>query len=516
MQSFWNAGEHQRIRGLDILGVRQLDQNLERLWVAGITTISIRARYLSLLPWVLAEFYERELGTKQGESVFDADRLTPVLRRLEFVVLLATSEGERWAESGPTTGVLGPDLHAVRLDEFRREGHVDVPADRGGASYGTYVMPCRSFGLLDTEFGPGGPIRIPPRGKELHRARAETLGESKLVDLVFDGGSLTRDDLVKDGCHFSVNGLKANPEELRLLREAFLCCYRETEDVRASYRRFTATIRWALSEIGERLRTTGELLADSYRRLAEPASGLPEAVAAWGECELRRRVHFSLELLLSAVTESLNETGASSIPDIVASWAHAEPTAAAVSKLYGGLSIGTLHTALQVLEHHLDVGLTLSWQLSENEGASLTPRDRALYALGLLLSCRQHTDDRRTSGQIPDRSGALERAFRELEQSPRRTVSEVLMRLLLHLVVPSHLATTLRKISQGQKCSLRFWPEGPVLRATGTPTAPGFSATRLTNVLGMLADLDLCQRRGNAFSMTNAGRKVLAGLETAA
>ena len=105
MDKFWNIGEKDIIKGLDILGARRYDQSLERLWVSGITTISIRARYLTLLPWALTEFYQRELDKVTGDiAEFDEEKFKSVLQRLEFIVFVSSKMGREWGESGDTFG----------------------------------------------------------------------------------------------------------------------------------------------------------------------------------------------------------------------------------------------------------------------------------------------------------------------------------------------------------------------------------------------------------------------------
>ena len=81
------------------------------------------------------------------------------------------------------------------------------------------------------------------------------------------------------------------------------------------------------------------------------------------------------------------------------------------------------------------------------------------------------------------------------------------------MVIEAHLSTTLRKMSQGQKCSLRFYPEGALLRPTGRGTSAGQSGDRLGNVLGMWADLGVLERQDGGFRLTEHGCALAAELQ---
>ncbi len=102
------------------------------------------------------------------------------------------------------------------------------------------------------------------------------------------------------------------------------------------------------------------------------------------------------------------------------------------------------------------------------------------------------------------------RAFPIIEKATSGSLTEAIRILTDHCVVESHLGTTLRKMAYGMKCSLRFFPDGQVLRPTGMKVIAGYSGDRLGNVIGMLEDLGFITRDGHG--LTPQGEKLLESL----
>ena len=114
------------------------------------------------------------------------------------------------------------------------------------------------------------------------------------------------------------------------------------------------------------------------------------------------------------------------------------------------------------------------------------------------------------SGKIPNRQHYMENAFSILKERTNALLRESLNELLLKNIIGLHLKTTLRKMAQGQKCSLRFYPEGDLLRPTGTIVNAGHSGDRLGNVFGMLADTGFCEKnKAGKFSLKDEGLRLL-------
>ena len=220
MDTFWNSGESEQIKGVDILGVRNLDQSIERQWVAGITTISNRARYLSLLTWLVGIHHESLKIDENGEFELESywPKLMKILARFEFMSLACTRAGTEWGESGSTTGMLGPDVHAPALDDFLKNGEVVLPEERGPAIYGTYVSPARFFGMIDTKsIGVDTIVVLTPRGEAMYETINVGLKKLDLTELLKNGGKLDMDMMIKEGKFFSFNNPQNSKPVLRMM-----------------------------------------------------------------------------------------------------------------------------------------------------------------------------------------------------------------------------------------------------------------------------------------------------------
>jgi len=136
----------------------------------------------------------------------------------------------------------------------------------------------------------------------------------------------------------------------------------------------------------------------------------------------------------------------------------------------------------------------------------LAAADQALAAFAILTTTARQTKRLRQDGHLdskPESPG--EQALAIIEAADREPFSN-LLRKLIELTALAHLQTTLRKMGAGQKCSLRFFPDGPLLRPTGIRVFPGHSNDRLTNVLRILADVDELRRDGSRFMPSNGAR----------
>lgn len=518
MNWFWNSGEKVLIRGLDIMGLRQLDQNIESEWVAGITTISNRARYLSLLPWIFATYYKKILSSNSNQLVVDWDEIEAILARLEFVVLAATQQSDDWGETGPKTGMIGMETHAVDLETLEKEGEIKIPDSKVLDALGTYIMPCRAFGLLNINRDTNGAhVVLTPRGEEIYEARRSALINSRITELILEGGILQHSLLLEEGRHFSANGIASNPEEERVFLEALLEPYSEKPLVQKRYNNFRKTIRWSLAQVSDQSGSTAsKLIYENYSHLVlhgANSTGGDEAGLAWFDYDLHRRAHFALEAFLSALTNTLSDLDGASIRSVVDYWSGDTDIPSILSKAIG-ISQMDFDESFETWNARIPVSLFLHETLQQGTPMQLEPSARSIFAFTLLTACWKQSQGMYKAKLITDYKQTMERSFSILDRSGDISIKNLIIRLLSEVVIKPHISNTLRKMAGGQKCSLRFYPEGRSLRPTGTYTGAGYSGSRLGNVFGIMSDIGLLNRKDNGqVFLSPRGHKVLEQLE---
>ena len=134
----------------------------------------------------------------------------------------------------------------------------------------------------------------------------------------------------------------------------------------------------------------------------------------------------------------------------------------------------------------------------------LSAAEQALMSFCLLSALAAQTRDLRRQALFPARSGPGDHAVEMILGAEETAFHVFIEALAAELAVSPHLATTLRKMGNNQKCSLRFFPDGPILRPTGIVSSAGHSNDRLSNTMRMLADVGLLSATSSGYIINEA------------
>lgn len=489
---FWNAGEKEVIKGLDILGFRKVDQDIEKEWVSGITTISQRARYMTLLPWALYEYY-RICGIDSGNARPPQEKeFRAIARRLEFVVLASTQiTDDRLGRK--TAGLLGPDLYETEAEQALSGVAITPEFARGGAILGTYVVPCRTIGMLhrrDSVDGPWPAPKITPRGMRMIEIRQAATDHDGILSFILEGGTLDPSSLAEVADTFSAGTLDRpeNIEERRCLADAL---FTPTDDQDAEmYDRFRATVRFALSSVQAGRASSHAAIAARFVA-ATADDSKPDVVSVhWAAYEMHRRVHFGLEVLLEALTKAIKDAEGATVGEIVADWSNDDQFPPVIQDLFRS-DLTTWGVTVDSVLASLRSDAFLDAPMRRQVRRKIAGSTMAIYGMLLLLATWRRARGLFGDSRCPTDGSGASLVFPIFESSGARSLADTTACVLAQVIVERHLGTTLRKMGHGLKCSLRFFPDGPRLRPTGMEVAAGFSGDRLGNVLGILSDLGL-------------------------
>lgn len=509
MEIFWNSGDLEKTGGLDILGIRGTDQNLERKLVAGITTISYRARYLSLLTWFLYEYSNR---LAQTGSKLQVKQFRQSLRRLEFVILAASKIAETKKEPGYFLRILGSDLYTDLIKEFNDNGSISLNHEKGGSIYGTYINPARIFGLIGAEIQ--NDIKLTSRSIALGEAIGANLAESKLPRVIFEGKPLIKKDLEIDYKYFSINGLsyEENLKEKNLLIDYLLKPLDTSfEDV---YSEFNNTVKWVLNSVKNSHQLPEDLLNNSINKLElSQINSIQSIELKWIDYEIHRRIHFCLELILESFCKELELLGEAEINEIISFCYNQTELPGLFIETLGLNEINWQMEGRELLEIANRLTFSQAYSLIGHR-QSLPSYINIFGALICIMNLEHKTSAFRkflkNQIEIEFSTSPYNLTIELLKEKLNNPIISIVRSILSSIVINAHYETTWRKISNGQKSSLRFYNEGNVFIPTRVKTRAGESGSRLGNVILMLSDLGICNYNPKlGFQTSSNGSKLI-------
>ena len=343
--------------------------------------------------------------------------------------------------------------------------------------------------------------KVTLRGSRIHAIRCQNLVRSPLVQRILEGGSLDATIVSKDAAQFSAGALdQPESQEERDLLETALLTPEEGQDAN-TYKRFLMTVRFALSSIQAGCSSSTIALAAMFADTTMPGVQPTDSSLAWTAYEMHRRVHFSLELLLGALTSAIGELDGATVDDIVAGWVEEVALPQAITDQFVSGFVFDWSENFLAYSGAIRTQAFLDGAIERRTVNQLPHRDRAIFGLTLLTATWKRCKELYAVKHFPRTGSGAERVFPILDAGSDTTVRNLLIHVIDCGAVESHISTTLRKLGNGMKCSLRFFPDGRVLRPTGIYVSAGFSGDRLGNVLGILTDLGMIDQDNGTLSL---------------
>ncbi|WP_031237188.1 hypothetical protein [Asticcacaulis sp. AC460] len=491
---FWNADILEDTQGLDILGVRALDQGIEANLVNGITTVSARGRYFSILPWAINEFYKTTIA---ANGSFVAHDLNNYLTRVEFLINAASQVDPTGKVGG---AILGSDVFADKLRALKAGQAVPLPPSKNSRILNIYYNPCKGVGLLDDGASAQSvPYRLTQRGQDLWAARNAGLNGSPLLTLLFQGGDVTPELAALAVAEFSLGSLSVDDEESKILRHAFENPWEASHPhkaiVETRYKSFAQTLEWIDSWTAEGSLSANRVLANNLKACSQ-GQRQDKASLSWAEYEWRRRQHFTLELLLSAVCGVLNDFGDAAPAEITDTVEREARHDGRLMQLWPAAKDawkGSGKEAATSVPTNLMLDAALPFDILND----LPSPDKMLMAFALLAAIEAQTRAFRRPDATNDVSQISNLALAMAQGSTEVPFKALLHELMERCAIVPHLQVTLRKMSNGQKCSLRFFTDGELLRLTANKSRAGNSGSRLDNTIGILTDIGVFKKGHN-------------------